>query len=230
MISREEQASGVWVVIPAFNEAMSIQEVVAGVRDLGMHCVVVDDGSVDGTAQHARDAGADKIVLHEINRGYSAALASGFRAAAAQPECSWTASVDGDGQIDPADVLPLVRAAEECGAVMGSGLRPRTARRSEYVASWLLGAFVGLRDPLCGLKAYRADFIRDHLDACGRHIGMELAVRAAKTSAGIVQRTIHPRRRLADMSRFGNGLKAELRILRATIALLPLAALGAKPR
>ena len=63
----------VWVVTAAYNEARVIADVVADVRRAGYPAVVVDDGSTDGTAAAARQAGA-AVLEHPINLGQGAAL------------------------------------------------------------------------------------------------------------------------------------------------------------
>jgi len=64
-------------LIPAFNEAGSIAEVVAGVRKAVSHVIVVDDGSTDGTAERARAAGAE-VIEHAVNRGKGEAVRTGI--------------------------------------------------------------------------------------------------------------------------------------------------------
>src|SRR5438477_11441490 len=74
------------VVIPAFNEEIAVQTVIAEVRQLleregvRTEIVIVDDGSADETAIRARAAGA-RVLRHRSNRGYGAALKTGIAAA-----------------------------------------------------------------------------------------------------------------------------------------------------
>lgn len=80
----ETQYSVVWVVIPAFNEAAVISEVIADVRSVFDHVVCVDDGSADGTGEIALRAGAH-LVRHPINLGQGAAIQTGVEYARKQP-------------------------------------------------------------------------------------------------------------------------------------------------
>jgi polyisoprenyl-phosphate glycosyltransferase len=81
------QNHGVSLIIPAYNEAVSIQKVVADAGDVLTRCetnfevIVVDDGSEDGTGELAQQAGA-RVVCHPCNRGYGNSLRSGITAAA----------------------------------------------------------------------------------------------------------------------------------------------------
>lgn len=96
-------------VVPAWNEAESIGEVVRGLRRAGACCVfVVDPGSTDGTQEVARAAGA--VVVVEPRRGYGRACLAG--AAAAIPGHEFVAYLDGDGSCDPAELEALVAAAD----------------------------------------------------------------------------------------------------------------------
>ena len=106
------------IVIPVFNEVECIRPLldeigVCLVAETGYEIIVVDDGSIDGTAavlQAARQAHPGLRVLHHRELyGQSAAIASGVKAASTQ----WIATLDGDGQNDPADILKLYRVMDE---------------------------------------------------------------------------------------------------------------------
>jgi glycosyltransferase A (GT-A) superfamily protein (DUF2064 family) len=98
----------VGAVVPAWNEAAAIGEVVSGLRRAGACCVfVVDPGSTDGTREVAARAGAGVVV--EPRRGYGRACLSG--AAAAVPGHELVAFLDGDGSCDPAELAALTAAA-----------------------------------------------------------------------------------------------------------------------
>ena len=100
------------VVVPVFNEAGTIREILARVRavrldgDAGKEIVVVDDGSTDGTREAlAGDAGADlRVILHEKNRGKGAALRTGFAAARGDV----VVVQDADLEYDPAEYPRLL--------------------------------------------------------------------------------------------------------------------------
>jgi glycosyltransferase involved in cell wall biosynthesis len=222
------QSESAWAVIPVFNEGATIDAVVAGAHRAGLQCVVVDDGSTDGSGDSAARAGAAVVLRHPRNQGYAAALASGLRAAASQPGCRWVISLDADGQLNPAEAVMLVRKTEDEKAALAIGVRTRPARISEGFAAWLLGRLLGIRDPLCGLKVYRADLVRQYSGACGRRVGMELAVRIIRAGHRWVQEAVSTKPSERG-SRYGKGLAAELNIAGAALALVPIALFDHKP-
>jgi glycosyltransferase involved in cell wall biosynthesis len=218
----------IWIVVPAYNEAETLGAVIERVHAAGLRCLVVDDGSTDTTAEIARQAHADLVLAHDTNRGYSAALRTGLRAAAEQPGCRWVGSVDGDGQLDPFEAAKLADEADAVGVAVAVGIRPAHPRRAEKFAAWMTSRLFGVTDPLCGLKVYRVDIIRRFADACGRRVGMELAVRAAKARVGLLQKPVSTRPSARADSRYGRGVRAELRILAAALMLAPIALSGAR--
>ncbi len=76
--------SGVWIIVPAFDEATVIGEVVADLRSVFAHVVCVDDGSSDETGEVALRAGAH-VVPHPVNLGQGAAIQTGVEYARRQP-------------------------------------------------------------------------------------------------------------------------------------------------
>src|ERR1700757_4149165 len=97
----------VWIVVPAFNEAAVIGEVIADVRSAFENVVCVDDGSTDGTGELARRAGAH-LVRHPINLGQGAAIQTGVEYARSQPGAQVFATFDADGQHRVADVTAMI--------------------------------------------------------------------------------------------------------------------------
>ncbi len=109
-------------VIPAFNEEAHVADVVSGVRAQGLplDVLVVDDGSDDGTARAAAEAGAHVVSL-PFNVGYGGALQTGFKYAL-RNGYEYLVHLDGDGQHDPASIAPLLEAVRNGGTdiVVGS--------------------------------------------------------------------------------------------------------------
>ncbi|MBN1515253.1 glycosyltransferase family 2 protein [Candidatus Sumerlaeota bacterium] len=162
------------VIIPVFNERGTLGQTVRAVRDALQsrehEVVVVNDGSTD--APHAKYEGIGDVTLrHKENRGYGAALLSGFRAARGET----LVIIDADGTY-PADAIPVLLAALEDGADMAVGRRkaipgepgaltPRKILRAgakcvlRMLANYLSGCKIP--DLNSGLRAFRkADAMR----------------------------------------------------------------------
>lgn len=201
------------IVIPALNEASTIRAVVAGVSPHGI-VVVVDDGSSDETGAHAREAGAIVVRMHN-NSGYDQALNAGFNCAAGL-KCEYIITMDADGQHDPT-ILATFLTRLEAGADVVLGVRDRRQRFAEQLFALITFVRWRIRDPLCGMKGYRASVYRElgHFDSYGS-VGTELTLFAARRGKRLAQVPFMTRDRLGT-PRFGRLLSANARILRAML-------------
>lgn len=111
----------VTVILPAFNEEVSIGSVVLLTRYYADSVIVVDDGSSDRTAEIAKKAGAE-VIVHEVNKGKGAALKTGF-AAADDLGADIIVTMDSDGQHNPAEIPNLVNPIIRGEADMVNGSR-----------------------------------------------------------------------------------------------------------
>ncbi|OBG28285.1 glycosyltransferase family 2 protein [Mycobacterium sp. 852002-51057_SCH5723018] len=160
----ETHYPGVWIVIPAFNEAAVIGEVIADVRSVFDHVVCVDDGSTDGTGEIARRAGA-YLVRHPINLGQGAAIQTGVEYARKQPGAQVFATFDADGQHRVKDVVAMIDrlGAGDVDVVIGTrfatneGSRPPFLKRTVLRTAARLsrrGRRLGLTDTNNGLRVF----------------------------------------------------------------------------
>ena len=97
----------VWLVVPVYNEAPVIADVVREVRGTFPNVVCVDDGSKDRSAQQIRLSGAH-LVCHPVNLGQGAALQTGVEYARSQPGAQYFVTFDADGQHQVKDVERMV--------------------------------------------------------------------------------------------------------------------------
>jgi glycosyltransferase involved in cell wall biosynthesis len=201
------------IVVPALNEERSIADVVRGARQFGT-VIVVDDGSIDGTNAKAVAAGAE-VVRHESNQGYDAALNSGF-ARAADIGCEAVVTLDADGQHDPLLLRQFIDALDRNATVV-FGVRDRFQRFAERMFAWVARLRWNIRDPLCGMKAYRMEIYRElgHFDSY-KSIGTELAIFAAGRGCQIVEIPVRTRNRIGA-PRFGRIIDGNWRILRSLL-------------
>lgn len=96
-----------WIIVPAFNEAKVIADVIADLRQVFDHVVCVDDGSKDDTADIAWRAGAH-VVRHPVNLGQGAAIQTGVEYARSQPGAAVFVTFDADGQHRVKDVVVMI--------------------------------------------------------------------------------------------------------------------------
>ncbi|MCW2787352.1 MAG: hypothetical protein JWP74_3869 [Marmoricola sp.] len=108
----DETTDDVCVVVPVFNEAGAVAEVVTALRERFAHVVCVDDGSTDGSDQIARAAGAT-VLRHAINQGQGAALQTGFDHVLRYTDASYAVTFDADGQHVVDDAVRMVQAARD---------------------------------------------------------------------------------------------------------------------
>ena len=205
--------SRIGIVIPALNEAATIGAIVRRAAAYGIP-IVVDDGSVDDTAYLARRAGA-VVVSHGQNRGYDSALSSGFKKAA-ELGSEVIITLDADGQHDPALLKQFVDRMD-AGADVVVGVRSRRQRFAEHLFGWYASLCWGIKDPLCGLKAYRTHAYEalGHFDSY-QSIGTELLIFAARNGYRLAQTHFNVGER-KDQPRFGRMLASNLRIIRAML-------------
>lgn len=111
----------VWIVVPAFNEAPVIGEVVSDVRSVFDNVIVVDDGSRDDTGTIAWRHGAH-LVPHPVNLGQGAAIQTGVEYARSRPGAEVFVTFDADGQHRVKDVVRMIDrlTAEDVDIVIGT--------------------------------------------------------------------------------------------------------------
>ena len=116
-----EDLDDTWLVVPLYNEAQVVREVIEDARRTFPHVVVVDDGSRDDSATQAEAAGA-VVVRHPINLGQGAALQTGIRYVLERTDARYLITFDADGQHSVADAAAMVAAArkENLAIVLGS--------------------------------------------------------------------------------------------------------------
>lgn len=161
------------IVIPAWNEEAAIAAIVErtlhareAIREQGrvanIEVIVVDDGSTDRTAAIARGFDGVTVLSHPANRGYGAAIKTGFAAARG----SLLGFLDADGTCDPAFFGPLCALLQDhaadvaIGARLGRGTRmPLTRRLGNRLFAGLIRLWGGrgLTDSASGMRVLRRD-------------------------------------------------------------------------
>jgi glycosyltransferase involved in cell wall biosynthesis len=153
---------GTYVVVPAYNEAACLAEVLRELVRAYPNVVVVDDGSDDETCAIAKRA-APYVIRHLINRGQGAALQTGIEFALRRG-AQYVVTFDADGQHRAEDIAGLLRPISrgECEIALGSRFLGETSRMpaSRRVMLWLAVLFTRLvnrlpvTDAHNGLRAF----------------------------------------------------------------------------
>jgi len=165
------------LVIPAYNEAESLSEMMPGLGNLiknnDCRIIIVDDGSTDNTPdvlsgyQHE---GAIRVVKHKINRGYGGALKSGLKLA----DTEFVVTMDADGQHQYTDIEKLCGFMIENDADMVIGSRCSSSTSSTYrrIGKWVIRTLTKILVPnsICdmnsGFKMYRTKLVQRYLHLC----------------------------------------------------------------
>jgi glycosyltransferase involved in cell wall biosynthesis len=156
----------VLAIIPAYSEEEFIAQVVQEVLVHVQAVLVIDDGSVDGTASQAESAGA-KVIQHPTNLGKGAALKTGLSRAAAG-SAGFFLFLDGDGQHDPSDIPGFFEAINDscCDLVIGNRMNnpeamPLVRRWTNQFMSWQIGRMckVPVLDSQCGFRLARRELL-----------------------------------------------------------------------
>ena len=134
----------VHVVIPAYNVAAHVGAVLRGLPDFVDTVTVVDDGSADGTAEAVRAVGDRRVTLlvSPVNEGVGGAMVRGFKHALGQG-AGIVVKIDGDGQMDPADLPRLLEPLVEGRCEYAKGNRFLMSRELDIMPKGrLAGNFV----------------------------------------------------------------------------------------
>lgn len=219
------------ILIPAYNEEANIGQVLQEIRNYNydLDIVIIDDGSVDGTARVAGERG-EKVIEHIYNIGYGGALQTGFKYAL-KMGYNYVIQFDADGQHDPADIRKLMTRLLDSGAdiVIGSrflssdyktGFFKMTAIRYFRL---LIRSFTGVKitDPTSGLQAlnrrtfanYAAmgNFPEDFPDA-------DTLIRMIRSNFRVVEVPVNIKERISGVS-MHKGLKSVYYLLKMSVSI-----------
>ena len=183
------------------NIEQAVSSALAVLADLSdsYEVIVVDDGGRDRTGEIADRFAAGnphvRVVHHPDNRGYGAALRSGF-AAAQHP---FIVLVDGDNQFDLGELAVLLRALDRGDVVSGYRITsrdPAIRRLSAFMYNRLARTLfhIRVRDVNCGFKIYRRELMQQllpRLRSTGLLINLEMLARARKLGATVTEVGVH---------------------------------------
>jgi glycosyltransferase involved in cell wall biosynthesis len=206
------------VVIPCLNEAETIAECVRqartalGANGLAGEVIVVDNGSTDGSAALAGEAGA--LVVGEPRRGYGSAYLAGLGVA----EGDYIVMVDADLTYDFGEIPKFVRELENgAQVVIGNrmqDIKPGAMPFLSRIGNPLLSGFLNVlhrtnvHDAHCGMRALRRDVVPTlNLRTVGMEFASEMVIRATREHLDVreVPIALHPRVGESKLSPFRDG-------------------------
>jgi len=182
------------IVIPAYNAARTVADVVKSCTNIISNILVVDDGSRDGTAAVAKSAGAE-VVSHPRNRGKGAALKTAF-AWAIEHGFDAVITLDADGQHLPREIPKFLACREETHADLIIGGRahlfgqmlPRR-RMANRFSAWTIAkaSKTGITDSQSGFRLYSANLLRNvRLRTDGFDMESEVIVHAGRRGFKVI--------------------------------------------
>jgi len=194
------------VLMPTFNNARTLRDVLERALAQGQAVIVIDDGCTDQTADElGAFEGRVQVIRHSCNRGKAAALRTGF-AAASDAGYTHAITIDTDGQLDPAQIPDFVEMARGNPRALVVGCRDETAadyparsRTGRRVSNFLVRLESGaeVSDSQCGFRVYPLEMVRIVRCSAG-HFGFETEVITRAAWAGCEMRelpvycTYHP--------------------------------------
>lgn len=205
-------------IVPAYNEEKTISRVVHKLRKIADHVVVVNDYSTDDTDNIARKSGA-LVIQNAGNKGYENAIYNGINFFS-HPDKVVVFTFDADDQHNIKDALKMIRIIENDEADIVVGVRPKFARFSEKIFSNYTMKKIGVYDPLCGLKCYKAECFNSikYYDKRGT-IFTNILFNAKVCGYRIknIPVTINKRK---DKSRWGGSIRSNIKILSALFRVM----------
>lgn len=154
------------VIIPTYNEAKAIGELVKQIRSQDLEVVVVDDGSQDNTHRIAQDSGAT-VLKNQSNEGKGASLIRGFNYALSK-YFDAVITMDGDGQHEVSDIPYFIRLAaySKSGVFIGNRMhRPKSMPRlrllTNKLMSWMISKIAKQKipDTQCGFRLIKKEVL-----------------------------------------------------------------------
>lgn len=217
------------IIIPAYNEAAAISDVVKNLKAQFPDCrlLVINDCSTDNTGELAQAAGAE-VINHLVNGGYGASLKTGIRAA----KTEYVLMCDADGQHRAEDLLKVMNKADGYDMVIGVRDKDSHAPLQRRPGKFILKAFANylagekLPDFNSGMRAFKRDVIAQYLHLCSDRFSFSttstFAMLKTNKRIGYVSITVEKRLGQSQVKQIKHGSHTLMLMLRLTILFDPL--------
>lgn len=178
----------IWMVIPAYNEARSLERILRRLKEKNLNIIVVDDGSKDSTYAVAKIK-ADIVLRNEKNLGKGMALRRAITFLLENEKFDYIITMDGDGQHSVSDVDKFISEADKGeNLVVGNRMdnpigMPKTRILTNKLMSWLLSKMVSqtIADTQCGFRLINREVLEKIKFRTNKfEVESEILVKAAK--------------------------------------------------
>ena len=215
-MSNSHYISELAIIILAFNEEKNLKDVINKAKKYGI-VIVVNDGSTDQTKNIAQD-NANFIINNLQNFGYDVSIKKGFEFAITK-NFKYLITIDGDNQ-HPIEKIPFFIKSLKQGKSIVVGNRDLKPRYLEKIFSFLSFNLWGIKDPMCGMKAFRIEHVKSIRTLYSYNsIGTEIMFQVLKNFSSYENIDIKISNRKGK-SKFGYSIKLNILIIKNIIKSL----------
>lgn len=189
------------ILIPAYNEAAQIGQLVRTLKTMGFSPLVVDDGSNDETAEEAESNGA-RVIRHRKNLGKGASLKTGFEYILSE-DYDAVLIMDGDAQHSPNDIQKFIDLASKHQNIMvignrmgNSGNMPFDRKLTNMLMSFIITLICGQKipDTQCGFRLIRRGLLKNiKIESSRFEVESEILIKATRAGTKILSMPIETR-------------------------------------
>lgn len=206
------------IVIPSFNEFLSLKKILPKLEKKNLNYLVIDDGSTDETKQFLKKKYVDNYLSYKNNKGYEYAIYLGYKFAK-NKNYSYLVTFDGDGQHNLNDLTTLFKIYKNYDLLVGE--RDKKNLLIENLINKYFYNKYNINDILCGLKMYNIKKIKFFKPLKKKNTaGMIFTIMAIKSKPKIKNIPIKINKRSFGVSKFGDTFFGNFNFLNYFINLL----------
>jgi len=205
------------IIIPLYNEEKTINNVIEGINSLNINVdiLIVNDNSTDNSISKIELKDNIRIINNQINIGYEKSLERGIEYSK-NLNYKYIITMDADGEHNPSDIPRILEALYIGNSIVVTN-RLKKNRISEYFLSSIFNYFFSISDPLSGFKGYDIEkLVKNDIKLRFIGVGSYILIKGIISNCKIKSLDIETNNRLGE-SRFGKGLKIELKIIYSVI-------------
>lgn len=193
MVNTDKREMKIWVVIPAYNEAQSLEPILFKLKEKRLSIMVIDDGSKDGTYNVAKKI-ADKVIINQRNMGKGMSLQKAIGFLLENEKFDYIMMMDGDGQHSVSDIEKFMKEAQAGEEfVVGNRMEsptgmPNTRILTNKIMSWFISRLISqnIPDSQCGFRLIARNVLEGIKFRTNKfEVESEILIKAAKDGVKI---------------------------------------------